>query len=221
MKAEKRLQLIAIGLLLTSLVAAIFYYKHQARKFQDMTQLQAVELSTLQDSVRIIKQKNGDLNFQVQTVEVEKRNLKESLQIAGYEIKDLKEKEIRWRKLNSVLNAELESKGSGETEIKHDTVIVNQTDTIIKGNFAWNNNFLELDGNIKENLISFDYRYNTPIDIFTSEKKKETIITVSLADPNASIISANSITVFHEKRFWEKPWIWGLAGFTTGIIISR
>ena len=174
-----------------------------------------------QDSVRVIHEKNGTLSYQVQAVEVEKRNLRHALETAGYEIKDLKEKEIRWRQVNATLRAELESKGSGQTDIKPDTVIVSKTDTIIKGSFIWNNNFLKLDGTIHENLISFDYRYNTPIEIFTSEKKKETIITVSLSDPNAAIISANSITISKKTPWYKKPWVWGAAGLATGIIVTK
>lgn len=212
---------LALGLAVLVVLVLFYIQQRQLRSYKDTSQIQAVELSTMKDSVRTIKQKNGQLSFQVQSVEVEKRNLKESLEIAGYEIKDLKEKEIRWRNLNSVLRAELESKGSGQTEITTDTIIINETDTIIKGNFQWNNNFLKLDGNISDRIISFDYVYNTPIDIFTSEKKKETVITVSLKDPNASIISANSITVSHKRKWYEKPWVWGLAGFTTGVLIAK
>jgi hypothetical protein len=203
-----------------ALAGLFFWQNKQIRNYKDTAQLQAVELSTLKDSVKTIQQKNGELSFQIQSVEVEKRNLKESLELAGFEIKGLKEKEIRWRKINSVLKAELESKGSGQTEIIK-TEIITETDTIIQGNFAWNNKYLNLSGDIEKNLISFDYRYNTPINIFTSEKKKETIITVSLADPNASIISASSITVSHKRKWYEKPWVWGIAGITTGILISK
>ncbi|MCK9326347.1 MAG: hypothetical protein M0P69_12720 [Bacteroidales bacterium] len=202
-------------------IAALFYHQQrQIQSYKDTAQLQSVELSTLKDSVKVIHQKNGALSYQVKAVEVEKRNLRESLEIAGYEIKDLKEKEIRWRKITSTLRAELESKGTGQTEIIK-TEIVTETDTIIQGNFAWNNKYLFLDGKINENLISFDYRYNTPINIFTSEKKKETIVTVSLADPNASIISANSITISKKRKWYQKPWVWGAAGLATGIIVAK
>lgn len=211
---------LVIGLVILTVLVLLYRQHRKIQNYKDTAQLQAVELSTLKDSVKTIRQKNGALSYAVQSVEVEKRNLRQSLEMAGVEIKDLRQKEIRWRKLNSVLQAELESKGSGQAEIIK-TETITETDTIVKGNFEWNNDYLFLDGDITESNISFDYRYNTPIQIFTSEKKKETIITVSLADPNASIISANSITISKKRKWYQKTWVWGAAGFVTGIMVAK
>jgi hypothetical protein len=47
------------------------------------------------------------------------------------------------------------------------------------------------------------------------------MVTVSLADPNAAITSGNNIVLKPEKRLWEKPWIWGLAGLVAGIFVFK
>ena len=203
------------------IVGALFYWQHrQIQNYKDTAQLQAVELSMFKDSVRVIKQKNGDLSYQVKSVEIEKRNLKESLEIAGFEINDLKEKEIRWRKLNNILKAQLEASDSGQTVIK-DTVLIVENDTIKAGSFQVNNNYLLFNGLIKKDSLDWDYKYNVEFNFFQQTKKNETIVTVALNDPKAEITSMNSITISHKKRFYQKPWIWGLAGFTTGILISK
>jgi|GEM_PF-1791305 len=224
MERGKRLQSLAKGLLFLSLVGIIFYYKYEARNFKDTAQLQAVELSMFKDSVRIVKQENGQLNFQIQSVEVEKRNLKESLEISGFEIKDLKEKEIRWRKINSTLKAELESVGSGIAGLKDTLYLVEtelKTDTVFQQNFTWNNEYLCLRGNVREDELFFNYRYSTPVEIISSKKKKETVITFTLKDPNANIINASSITLEDEKKFYERPSVWAVVGVIAGIVIAK
>ena len=67
----------------------------------------------------------------------------------------------------------------------------------------------------------FDYKYKTGISIIQEQKKKETIVSVALTDPNAAIVSANSITVKHEKKWHEKRWVWAVAGLTTGVLIAK
>jgi len=202
-------------------VAALFYRQYrELRNYKDTAQLQAVELSMFKDSVKIIQQKNGDLNFQVQAVQVEKRNLKESLELAGFEIKDLKEKEIRWRKLNSVLQAKLEASDTGQTVIR-DTFLIVENDTVKAGSFQVNNNYLLFNGLIKKDSLDWDYRYNVEFDFFQQKIKNETLVTVALNDPNAEITSMNSITISHKKKFYERPIVWAVAGIATGIIISK
>ena len=87
----------------------------QNRKYKDSKQLQSVELATLKDSVSIYKTKTGQMVAKITSVEVEKRNLKESLEIAGFNIKELKQQNVKWRKITSALRLELEATGSGET----------------------------------------------------------------------------------------------------------
>jgi hypothetical protein len=202
-------------------VAALFYRQHrELRNYKDTAQLQAVELSMFKNSVKVIQEKNGDLNFQVQAVQVEKRNLKESLELAGFKIKDLKEKEIRWRKLNSVLQAKLEASDSGQTVIR-DTFLIVENDTVRAGSFQVNNNYLLFNGLIKKDSLDWDYRYNVEFDFFQQKIKNETLVTVALNDPNAEITSMNGITISHKKKFYERPIVWAVAGLATGIIISK
>lgn len=208
-------------MLVAGLVLLFFVNKCKVSKLEDLTQLQQVELSTYKDTVKVIEQKNGELSFQVKSVEIENDNLKESLKLLDYTIKDLKEKEIKWRQINNALKVELESAGKGETVIVQKEIIKEPGDTIIRGDFKWDNKYLSLAGSINENLISFDYNYKTKLDIVTFEKKKETVVAVFLQDPNASIISSNSVTVAHKKKWYEKPLITGAVTFGLGYYLGN
>lgn len=207
--------------ILAIIILIVFIIQHRKlERFKTTSQLQAVELSTIKDSVKVIKRKNGELSYQVQSSEVDKRNLKEALEIAGYDIKKLKESEIRYRKLNSILKAQLEAKDSGQTVIR-DTLLIVENDTIKAGSFQVNNHFLLFNGLIKRDSLNWDYRYNVEFDFFHETNKNKTVVTVALNDPKAEIISMNSITISHKRRWYEKPWVWGAAGIATGILISK
>jgi len=206
-------------------IAALIYISIlniRINKIKDSNQLQAVELSTLKDSVTVYKAKNGDLTYKLSVVEISHSNLKESLDIAGYDIKKLKADNIKWRKLTDVLKLELKAAGHVETAV-HDTFRIENTDTIYYSKVNdWSNNYLSLfNAKVETKKLFFDYSYKTGISIFQEESKKGTIVTVKLTDTNASITTANSITVVPKKTIWQKWWLWTAAGLTTGILIAK
>lgn len=205
------------------LVTLFFIQQRKLKSFKRQSQLQGIELSILKDSVNVIRNKNGELSYQVQSVEIEKQDLKDALEIAGYDIQSLKEREIQYRKINSILKAQLEATGQGNTIIRDTIRVINEKDTINYQVMApWSNGFLSLfDATIEFRNLDFSYRYETGINVIQEHKKKQTLITISLTDPNASITSAASFNVMHHKKWYEKPWIWGLAGVATGIIIAN
>lgn len=190
--------------------------------WKDANQLQAVELSTLKDSVSVYQSKTGELTYKLTSVEIEKSNLKRSLEFAGFDIKELKERDIAWRKVTAALRAELAATGHVETTVT-DTFRIVEKDTVYfqKVN-NWSNNYLSLfNAEIANKKLDFDYRYTTGIDFLTSGTRKETVVSVILSDPNASISTANSITVTHKKKIWERGWVWAVVGLTGGILIAK
>jgi hypothetical protein len=185
-------------------------------------QLQAVELSTLKDSVLVYKSKSGELTYKLTSVEIEKGNLKESLEIAGFDIKALRAKDIEWRKITNALKVELAAAGHGQTTVT-DTFRIEKTDTIYYSRVDdWTNNYLSLfNSKIEKNRLNFDYSYRTGISILQTQNRKATIVSVSLTDPNAAIVSANSITIVPKKTIWQKWWLWAAVGLTGGILIAK
>lgn len=213
-----------VGILTVAIMIALFVYlgiqNRRINRLQDENELKSVELSTLKDTVAVYKNKAGELTYKLSVVEVSHSNLKESLELANFDIKKLRENDINWRKINNALKLELEATGHGETALR-DSFYLMKTDTIKYSTFAWSNKFLDFSGSIQNENLFFDYKYRTGISIIQQPRRKETIVSVFMTDPNASITSANSITVKHEKRFYEKPWLWAVIGFGTGIIVSK
>lgn len=204
-------------------VAALFYRQYrELRNYKDTAQLQAVELSTLKDNVSVLKKKNGEMAFQIESVEVEKRNLKESLELLGIEKKDLKEQNIRQRNLIGVLQLEIESFGSGQTTVI-DTFKIVETDTVRYQKVNdYTDPYLSLfNGEIINGDFDFDYRQNVHMRLFHHTKKDAIIVTANIKNPSAEIVSGQSLTISTKKRWYQKPWVWAAAGLTTGIIISK
>lgn len=227
MESGNKLQKIALWVLVLSLVGILFYYKFQARKFKDEAQLQAVELSTIKDSVLVLKQKNGDLNFKFKAVEVDKRNLRDALEISGHEIKDLREKGIRYRKLIAVLELEIQGQGEGQSDVK-DTIEIIKTETKTDTLYVqlirdWSDSRLNLfDMRIQNGKFNFGYTYNIEdMNFFIEKRKKDYVVTVSPNQPGLNIISGNSIIIPNKKGFFERPVVWGTIGFIGGVMIAK
>lgn len=215
-------------LLICTIIFIVFTFGYigiQHRKInrlQDQNQLKAVELATLNDSVSVYKNKAGELTFKLTVVEIEKGNLKESLDLLQIDRKILKNRDIEWRKITAALRAEIAATGHGETTVT-DTFRIEKTDTVyFQKVHDWSNKNLSLfNAEIVNQKLSFDYRYKTGIDVYQEQQRRATFVRVTLTDPNAAITKGSSFFVKPKKRFWEKPWLWGLAGLGTGILISR
>jgi len=217
-------------LTITFILATFIYIGIQHRKINrlsDSNQLQAVRLSALNDSVSVYKNYAGELTYKLGTVEINNRNLKESLETAGFDIKKFKERDIAWRKISSALRLQLAANRSGVTTVT-DTFRIEparlnasggNSDTLYFSKVQdWSNNHLTLfNSKIEKSRLFFDYSYKTGISIIQEKKRKQTLISVILTDPNASITTGNSITIKEERKWWQKPWIWCLAGFGAGI----
>jgi hypothetical protein len=207
------------------ILAVFVYIGIQHRKIDrlsDENQLKAIELSTLKDTVAVYRNKAGESTYKLISVEIEKQNLKKSLELAAFDIKDLKDRDIKWRKVTSALRMQLAATGSGETSIT-DTFRINSIDTVYFQKVSdWTNNYLSIfDTEIVNRKLNFNYQYKTGISIIQEQKRKETVVSVFLTDPNASITTGNSISVKQKKRFYEKPYIWSAVAFFAGVFISR
>lgn len=209
-----------IAFVILALIGSNIYQYIVAERFRNVSQIQAVELSILNDSVAVYQSKNGDLTYKLTSARIDRENLREALEVAGENIKELKKKDIEWRNITHTLLMRLEAAGSGEINVI-DTLIIHHTDTVKFAKFDWNNAYLYLDGSIKDDKMNFDYRYQTGIQIVQHAKKKDQVVSVMLTDPNASIISGSSITVNNPRKWWDKWWLHGLVGFTAGVLITK
>ena len=219
MKTNKFIVIIAT-IVISGFGLIIISQELKISRLTDQNQLQAVELSVLNDSVSVYRNKAGELTYKLISVEVDRDNLKKSLELAGFNIKQLKAKDIEWRRITNALKLRLETVGNGEAVLR-DTLIIAGRDSIISTDFRWSNNYLSLDGVVDIDRVKFSYFYRTGIEIIQAEKRNKTIVSVSLADPNAAITTGNSITILHKKKWYEKPWLWAVAGFTGGVFLTK
>jgi hypothetical protein len=218
---NKTLLIFTITFILTTFIYIGIQHR-RINRLQDENQLKAVELSTLKDTVEVYQSKNGELTYKLNVIEVKNSTLKKSLELVGFDIQKLKEKDIAWRKVTAALRMQLTASGSGETTVT-DTFRIEKTDTVYFSDVEdWSNNHLTLfNSTIENSKLFFDYQYKTGISIIQESKRKETLVSVMLTDPNASITTANSITIKHPKKLWQKPWLWAVVGFAGGAIITK
>lgn len=207
------------------IIAAVFiglllFQQCRIRSLKSESQLKSVEISTLKDSVDQYINEKGELTYKLQSIELQHSDAKEALEKAGFEIKDLKDRDIKWRNAVFALQSQLSATGTGKTIIK-DTLMVYKTDTVKRATFDWNNKYLFLSGTIFENQMDFSYNYRTKIKLVQEKTKGKYIVSVYLDDPKASITSANSITIIKNKRWWDRWWIYAGAGFAGGFFLAK
>lgn len=213
-----------IGILGVIMITIFAVDRIKIKSLKESTQLQLVELSALQDTVSIHTSRTKLLTFKVKAVEVESGNRKKALEVLGIENKDLKERNIKLSDINFLLNAKLVAIGTGTTTLM-DTVWMQSPiqggDTVYASNYIWSNNHLSLKGTIVKNEMSINYRYQTGMTFVNEKKGKTNIVSAYLVDPNAKVTTANSIVITNKIRWYERPYIWGLAGLASGYILAK
>ena len=206
-----------IGILLIVIIVQYFNNK----SLRKTNQIQSVELLTANDSAKMFKSKTGQMYFELNTAAIEKNALKSSLLTAGFTIKDLRQKDIKWRDINSVLTAQLEASGHSTT-ILHDTVYIDSIGVKIQAkDFAWTNSHLSLNGLIKDKSIDLNYNYKIGLNAISEIKGKNTKITIYSDDPNAKIVTGYQINVINKTPFYKKWYVWAGAGLVGGYFISK
>lgn len=211
----------AILIVIWLIVTFVLYKKLQNAK--DEIQIQNVELSTLNDSVLNVVTRNGQLLSKVQSVEVEKDNLKEALYIAGFDLKELRKDNIKKNNIILAMKAELEATGTITTTV-HDTFEIVGIDTFYYSTVDdWTDGKLSLfGGTIEKKTLNFeDYKFNVGFNFFVTEEKNKSIVTVKFPDQSVKLITANSITVVPRKTIWQKWWLWTAVGMAGGIFIAK
>lgn len=213
-----------ILIVLSLVVIVLFYLQHRKiRGYKDTSQLQAVELSQLKDTVLTYVTKSGQLITKIKMIEVDKRNLREALELSGHEIKDLKEKEIRYKNLIAVMELKIQAFGEGTANVT-DTLIINNTDTVyVQIIRDWTDSRLSLfDMRIQNNEFKFGYIYNIDkMNLFVEEKKDSYVVTATFNQPGLVVTSGSSIVIENKKGFFERPLVWGVVGLGAGILIAK
>lgn len=213
-----------IALVFAILFVAYLFQLWENDKLNDKLQLKNVELSQMKDSVLTYVTKNGQLISKIKSVEVDKRNLKDALEVIGIEKEYLKDQNIKLKNLVSVLQLEIKTFGEGQTNVV-DTFYIDKvtTDTIYYQRVNdWTDNYLSLfNAKIEDKEFKFEYNYFLDMDLLVDKPKDAIIVTAKINNPNLESLKATSIMVSTKRKWWEKPWVWGIVGVGTGVLISK
>jgi hypothetical protein len=212
---------IVVGIVLGILITTIIVQHFQNKSLRKDNQIQSVALLVANDSAKVYRDKAGDLYSKLNTATIESGALKTSLIETGLTIKELRQKDIKWRDITAVLNARIEASGHA-TAILHDTMYIDTTG--IKRpvkDFVWTNKYLSLSGMIKEKDINIGYNYSMDLKSITTTKGNTTSVTIFSNDPNAKITNGYQINVINKTAWYKRWYIWGAAGLVGGYFIAK
>lgn len=196
-------------------IKAVDYFT--IKNLRKQNQIQAVQIMTANDSVAVYKDKKDEMYFQLNAVQVESNAVKSSLLAMGFEMKDLRQKNIKAQNLIAVLTAKIESSGGGGTPGKDSIRIVDRDTFKIRTYKDWD------DGNMvlynlwaDKDSLHHNYQYRTGINIFPEVSRKEVKVTVTLTDKKAIVTHGASIIVSNKLKWYEKPLPWLVVGAVGG-----
>jgi len=211
------------------LIVLLSVSQWKGNKIRSEKELAEIQLSTYKDSVTIYKAINGSLTYSIQSIEVERDNAKKALEIAGFEIKDLKSRNIKWRNIIFGLQAQITAFGSGVI-VLHDSIPVpGQTLLQPIKTGKWSDDYLTLTPALKGEELLFDYHYQTGLKLAQSKVGKNYQVNAflvnpknpDLPNPKAEFTTMNSITIIPDPPAWWNHWYMYLgAGFIGGMLIK-
>jgi hypothetical protein len=204
------------------LLGYIIYQEIRYSGIKKKYDIQSVKLMNLNDTAKVYKTKTGELYSQLSSVTIDRDALKTSLDESGFEIKQLKQKDIEWRNIVDALKLKLESSGHDTTRL-HDTTYVAINGTKLNVQFYnWTNNYLTLSGMIMANKsMSINYNYSTQLYYTNEQIGHQSKITVWSSDPNSKITMGSQITVSVKPKWYEKWWVHELVGFGVGKFLLK
>lgn len=220
MTSDKKFRITAIAGILI-LILLLSAQQCQLNRQQKELELKNIKISTLSDSVNIFRDKNDHLTFRIQAIQVEESNNKEALKQAGWDIKDLRARNIRANDVISALRSELVASGSGTITL-HDTIHVAIHDTVRSLVGSWSNNFLSIYPRITGKQMDFSYKYQTGIDVLSTQTHKgTTVINIALQDTSAHITTGNAIIFRQPRKWYNNRWLWFGLGAAGGVFLAK
>lgn len=203
-------------------IITVLSMNYVIKNLKQTIQLQSAELVSVKNEVLELTTKNGQLYYEIETVQVEKTNMKKALDILGLENSELKKMNIQAKNTIAALEIIIEHSSTGQTTVV-DTLYIENTDTVYyqKVNPFNDGNLSLYNGKVVRGDLSFDYTYNLALQQIIHKRKKDVIVTIVTDSPNAKIIAGKSVTIKSIKKWYEQQWLWGVAGFLGGYLITK
>jgi|LSQX01.3.fsa_nt_gb hypothetical protein len=192
-------------------ITTVLSMSYVIKNLKQTIQFQSAELVSAKNEVLELTTKNGQLYYEMETVQVEKTNMKKALDILGLENSELKKMNIQAKNTIAALEIIIEHSSTGQTTVV-DTLYIENTDTVYyqKVNPFNDGNLSLYNGRVVRGDLSFDYTYNLALQQIIHKRKKDVIITIVTDSPNAKIIAGKSLTIKSFKKWYEQQWLWGV-----------
>ena len=186
------------------------------------------------DSVRYLEGKNGELISERTSQALTIKDLQYYGDELGINVDRLKSKVGNLKNVITHLEGELATANSGSTTLTDTLYITTNsegvpTDTIKAKVLRWTDSYLSLNGNYFPSTSKFDftYKYNVKFASTVFYKKdglfkpKYPVVQLTFEDPNARIIDASNLIIIpDDKKFYQKPWFWGVLGLAGGFALG-
>lgn len=176
------------------------------------------DIKGYEDTAMYYRDANGDLVTANESLEVGEKALLAAVDGLKEELKAQKIKTIK--ALTKV-----------RTETRIDTIRIGLTDTVagpdFNVGFAIDSPFYKIDGRVTNNNIMLNrvlFPDTQQIIVGTTGglfKKKQSLVTIKHANPYIRTIGIQNYTIRHTLKWYEKPWVWGIAGFGAGFFASQ
>lgn len=208
-----------ITIIVVFVIASEWYQYVDRANLRRDKEISDVKVMLATDSVKTFKDKAGEAYAKLNSVLIEKSALSQSLLSMGQTNKKLSSENIKQSDIISVLRSQLYSSGH-DTITLHDTIFV--ASKITGKDYLWTNNYLSLWGTIVGYKMNNNYSYKTDLTYVTEQtSKKKSIVTVSLSDPNAKILTGSQIVVTQTPKWYDHWYYYTLAGAIAGHYIFK
>lgn len=213
--------IILVGFIVCAIIIIVLWFqlKNVNKKFD----IQSVELMSRNDSVKEYRTKAGDAYFKINSVSVEANVLRQSVKAMDIDLKELRATKVKLNDIIAVQKLQLLAAGHINANVRdsiiHDTIPGNTSSIVQKIN--WTNNYLTLNGVIKDKVFDADYTYLVNLKLISEKKGKLNIVTGIIDDPYAKIITGSQLIITPTSHWYQKWWIWGIGGMVGGYFIAK
>ena len=208
-----------LAIVVIFVIASEWYQYFDRINLRRDKEISDVKIMLSTDSVKTFKTKTGEAYAKLNSILIEKSALSESLLSMGQTNKKLNSENIKQSDIISVLKSKLLSTGH-DTITLHDTTFISSK--ITGKDYLWTNNYLSLWGTIVGYKMNNNYSYKIDLTYITEQaSKKKSIVTVSLSDPNARILTGGQIIVIQTPKWYDHWYYYALTGLVAGHYIFK
>lgn len=176
----------------------------------------------LRDSLAYYKTKYGSTVAENQSLEVSTKELKQLMQ---NELKEIRSVVGSINNIQNITKIQYGYNGKVITPLHH-TYFVDGADTLPVDTFTYKDNYLALNGAIKQDSVAINYRITDTLEVIQYKKrinwfKKQTYVAVKLRNPNLTITNLQDYQIKEPKKFYNSSAFKVSVGLVSGVLLSN